>query len=377
MLNFEPVSNALSGIQRQQNQNRQFEMQDRQFGLEEQRFGLAQNADRRADEDQGFQRTQRLAQKFGAIGQVIADDPNPQTAQANWARTLQSVPQLGEKIREYGIDPNDYRSASRFLMAEAGKYRTRADLEREQLQTQVLRRQANAPVDDGSRLMQTPDGKVIRVPRQGAAEEVYSGGPRTPAPPAGYTFDPNNPGALRPIPGGPADPANKQLTEGQTKDAFFGERMLRAERILDEVTPIDETGRFTKYNPTTLRQALAPDDGRFANLVNSKEWQQYMQASKESLAAILRKDTGAAVTKTEFDMYFPMYFPQPGDGPEVVKQKRDARRRMGQGVAGASGPAFGRMFPESTPTQQQAPASQPAPSPYSGMTNEQLMEMLR
>ncbi len=190
------------------------------------------------------------------------------------------------------------------------------------------------------------NGRLVRVGPQGASE-IYSPPMEAQKAPAGYSW--SAPGKLAPIPGGPAD-TGKNLTEGQTKDAGFAERMLRAEENIDRVAPIDAEGKPLKYDPTRQRNAYFPDQSSWKNLwtansINSKEWQQYIQSSRESMAALLRKDTGAAVTDTEFELYFPMYYPQPGDSPEVVKQKRAARKDLALGLARGSGPAFKRMFP--------------------------------
>jgi hypothetical protein len=139
-------------------------------------------------------------------------------------------------------------------------------------------------------------------------------------------------------------------TEQQTKDASFAERMLRAEMDLRQVSPINEKGEFTKYNPSRAANAYAPDSPSWsnlwsANLINSKEWQQYQRAAREGIAAILRKDTGAAVTDAEWEWYFPMYYPQPGDSPQVTLDKQRARIAVAKGLRGGSGPAFDRMFP--------------------------------
>jgi len=53
----------------------------------------------------------------------------------------------------------------------------------------------------------------------------------------------------------------------------------------------------------------------------------------------LRKDTGAAVTPQEMEMYSSIYLPQPADDPTTIAQKKAARRtaieglRMGLGTA--------------------------------------------
>lgn len=134
----------------------------------------------------------------------------------------------------------------------------------------------------------------------------------------------------------------EKLTEGQTKDAMFGERMLRSELNLRKVIPTDEKGQFLKYDPTANVYRFLPD----WNITNSSEWQQYKQAAKEGMASLLRKDTGAAISNQEFDLYFPLYWPQPGDNSDVVRQKQQARIQLAKGLRGASGPAFDQMFPK-------------------------------
>lgn len=133
-----------------------------------------------------------------------------------------------------------------------------------------------------------------------------------------------------------------KLTEGQTKDASFAERMLRSEAGLREVTPTDKAGQFMKYDPTKNVYRFMPD----WNVTNSKEWQQYTRNAREGIAAILRKDTGAAVSDTEWNWYFPMYYPQPGDSPQVVRDKQQARVALAKGLRNGSGPAFDQMYPD-------------------------------
>ena len=43
--------------------------------------------------------------------------------------------------------------------------------------------------------------------------------------------------------------------------------------------------------------------------------------------AILRKDTGAAITKEETEEYGSVYLPRPGDSPDVLAQKKVSRTR--------------------------------------------------
>lgn len=110
----------------------------------------------------------------------------------------------------------------------------------------------------------------------------------------------------------------KPLTEGQSKDATYATRAEGSLGTLDQfgaslTSPIE---RAAEYDPTGMLRGQ-----------QSAEFQQAKQAGDEFLQAILRKDTGAAITKDEMEGYGRTYLPMPGDGPEVLAQKQVARRR--------------------------------------------------
>lgn len=132
--------------------------------------------------------------------------------------------------------------------------------------------------------------------------------------PTGYMW---GEGGLTFIPGGPADPANKPLTEDQSKTLGFFTRGTSADEILNR-PEIEGAAQYT-FDPIKGSIPL------IGNAMVSPEYQQYHQAGSDFLAAILRKDTGAAVTSQEWAWYGPMYLPMWGDTPEVLDQKRAAR----------------------------------------------------
>jgi hypothetical protein len=155
--------------------------------------------------------------------------------------------------------------------------------------------------------------------------------------------DPNDPSkGVKPIPGAEklSDPK-----EYQTKDAMLAERMLRSNDIIEKLmTP--KTAGGVGYDPTRGANAWAPDGGIMGGILNSGEWKQYQGAAREGIAAILRKDTGAAVTDQEFEWYFPMFYPQPNDDAQTVADKKARRQAAAQALRGSSGPAFDKMFPD-------------------------------
>jgi hypothetical protein len=147
-------------------------------------------------------------------------------------------------------------------------------------------------------------------------------------------------------PKGAAKIMNKEddLKEHQTKDALWSERMMRSEVNLRGIER-QYQGAAGQGSPASKINNFWPDTGIVANMTNSQSFREYQQASREWIAAMLRKDTGAAVTETEWKLYFPTYFPQPGDSPQVIEQKRAARMAAARGLREASGPAFDRMYP--------------------------------
>ncbi|TCL70533.1 hypothetical protein [Rhizobium sp. BK251] len=91
-----------------------------------------------------------------------------------------------------------------------------------------------------------------------------------------------------------------------------------------------------------------------------ENYQQYDQARRDFINAQLRRESGAVISDEEFDNANKQYFPQPGDGPEVLKQKAENRRIAIEGMKRSAGPSY------------KAPASAPrAPAKVDGYTIEE------
>lgn len=361
LLDFSPVNNALSEVREQNNANRNAlmrqEEQTYQRGRDAKQDARVAVQDSRADE-------QYFANAAKAYAQKAENDP----VRANWPRMLKAKhPNFAALGPEY-LDPI---KGPALVMAEAGQYLDPRDSQIKDLEIEKTRAQI-AQANRKSDNVVEVDGTLVRIGPDGQATPIYNSptAGRGKAPP-GYEPDPERPGALRAIPGGPGE--FRSYTETQTKDAGFGARMLRAEDTLDQVMGYDpKKNEFKGYDPTRGRNAYFPDQSGLsnlytANMINSKEWQQYIQASRESMAALLRKDTGAAITDQEFELYFPMYYPQPGDSKEVVMQKKAARQEIAKGLARSSGGAFEKAYPDRAQILNQGtqPASPPATGEWS------------
>jgi len=109
----------------------------------------------------------------------------------------------------------------------------------------------------------------------------------------------------------------KPLTESQSKSTTYSVRAEGALPILDEHGDA----------LLNLGEAAGGSIPGIGNYLKSEQYQKAEQAGTEFLQAVLRKDTGAAITKEETEEYGKVYLPQPGDRPGTIEQKRISRQR--------------------------------------------------
>ncbi|NDB69591.1 MAG: hypothetical protein EB015_16620 [Methylocystaceae bacterium] len=76
----------------------------------------------------------------------------------------------------------------------------------------------------------------------------------------------------------------------------------------------------------------------------SPEYQQAEQAQRQFIQAWLRRTSGAAISPAEFEAEGRKFFPQPGDGPDVIAQKAAARKAAREGLLTGTTPAFQRDY---------------------------------
>jgi hypothetical protein len=148
--------------------------------------------------------------------------------------------------------------------------------------------------------------------------------------------------------GRPVARPDKAPTESQSKDFLFASRADAADRIASSVEGKANIAGAKLTDTVTGIPVLGAIPGGVANWMQTKETQQYMQAKRDFVNAVLRKESGAVIGKDEFDSADKQYFPQPGDGPDVVRQKAEARRRAVEGIKLGAGP-LGKQFDASPP----------------------------
>lgn len=119
----------------------------------------------------------------------------------------------------------------------------------------------------------------------------------------------------------------RDLTQGQEKATGFFGRASQSQIILNNL----------ESQGTLLRNYIA-GSVPFGNFLRTPEGQQYDQAKRDFINAILRQESGAVIGESEFASAEKQYFPQPGDTPEVIAQKRQNRQAAIMGLKVASGP---------------------------------------
>lgn len=131
----------------------------------------------------------------------------------------------------------------------------------------------------------------------------------------------------------------KAPTEFQGKSAAFGLRAADANDTLNNLQ-----GR---YSPSKVNAKLSAQDtpfiggalGALANASLSEEDQKAEQAQRDFINAILRQESGASISASEFDNARRQYFPQPNDKPGTLMQKARNRALAVQAINANAGKA--------------------------------------
>ena len=140
----------------------------------------------------------------------------------------------------------------------------------------------------------------------------------------------------------------KELTQAQTLDAGYAHRIDDAETTLKKVEPSIAKMGLLKFTA----------ESHFPAKAQSAEFQQYDQASRNLINAVLRRESGAAISQSEFDNAKRQYLPQPGDDPETLKLKAQNRKRQKDALAAGAGRAY---TPDTPPLGPQEGDTKPIP----------------
>lgn len=122
-----------------------------------------------------------------------------------------------------------------------------------------------------------------------------------------------------------------KVTVDEKKAGSFAARMSEAGSIIDKFENVG----------TDRGQAWANSiPFGFNSLFTSNDYKKLDQAKRSFINAQLRRESGAVIGEDEFRNADIQYFPQPGDTPEVIEQKRRERQLAIQNMGSEAGPTY-------------------------------------
>jgi hypothetical protein len=226
------------------------------------------------------------------------------------------------KNRQYGLEKS-----------RLGMEQQRLGMERERLGQDAYAAIAD-PISGEIILYNKKTGERVGLGGQAAgAPAAPQGGPRRPG------FDPALSGQVK-------------MNETQDKSHYFAQLMA------DNLPSIAKAAQGG-YKPSQMDlSAAGPPRPGFAGLVQqntprgfaSEEGRNFYTAGRQVLAAILRKESGAAITDDEWQNYGPMYLPWPGDSPQQQQQKIMHLYELADTMAQGAGPAARYWTPLERPS---------------------------
>ena len=134
------------------------------------------------------------------------------------------------------------------------------------------------------------------------------------------------------------------FTESQKRDAGFA---IRMERAIREIEELEDSG----FDPVNFKDSVLVEYAPFIpdlaeNFLKSPQYQLYQRAMNDFTTAQLRKETGAVINESEVVFINRSYVPQPGDDPDTIAAKREARQLALAAMVGNAGKAYDKTKKE-------------------------------
>lgn len=122
----------------------------------------------------------------------------------------------------------------------------------------------------------------------------------------------------------------KPATAAQETVAGYAARIEQANPILDSVT-----SPIVGMNVVNFESQI-----KLPAQFQNNTVQRYMQAARNFINAVLRRESGAVISDEEFREARQQYLPQPGDSDEVLKQKKANRALVFESFKRSAGSAY-------------------------------------
>ena len=125
----------------------------------------------------------------------------------------------------------------------------------------------------------------------------------------------------------------RATTVAQETTALYASRLEQSGKIIDQLDTYAMSENPLAYK---LQQNLP----QVLNTLKSANFQSVDQAQRNFINAVLRRESGAVISPTEFDNARQQYFALPGDPPSVVAQKKANRDIVIKGFISGAGHAY-------------------------------------
>jgi hypothetical protein len=112
---------------------------------------------------------------------------------------------------------------------------------------------------------------------------------------------------------------SKPATAEQFKVAGFARRLEQSEDVFAD---LEKQGYDRTDKTGAAFNAIVP------RAFESDDYKTQEQAERNFVNAVLRRESGAAISPTEFENAEQQYFPRPGDPPQLVEQKAANRKQV-------------------------------------------------
>lgn len=142
----------------------------------------------------------------------------------------------------------------------------------------------------------------------------------------------------------------KAPTVAQQTVATYAARLEQATPIIDKLENTLKDMNVVKFEA----------EKRLPSYLQSAEYQQFDQASRNFINAVLRRESGAVISPSEFDNAYKQYLPKPGDSAGVLQQKKANRDVVFSSFRKAAGSAYSPVSELLEASQQTTPTTQSA-----------------
>lgn len=128
----------------------------------------------------------------------------------------------------------------------------------------------------------------------------------------------------------------QQLMGGNDTQRQAAGYALRIQQSGDVLSGLENT--MKGYNAIGFETQM-----KLPSYLQSGNIQQYDQAARNFINAVLRRESGAAISTGEFDNAYKQYLPRPGDSDATISQKRQNRQAVYQSLIYSAGNAAGGL----------------------------------